>query len=141
VIVVDSSVWIEFLHRPQSPEKQAVDGLIDRDRVALVGVVLAELLQGCRTRGEAETIVSNLAGLPFLETSLRTWRRTGQLGSSLLRQGITIPLSDLIIAALALEHNCAVFTLDTHFRQIPGVKLYRPPRPPRSRGSRHAQPR
>ncbi|MGH7411226.1 MAG: type II toxin-antitoxin system VapC family toxin [Candidatus Methylomirabilis sp.] len=136
MIVVDSSVWIEFFHRPESPEKQAVDALIDRDRVALVGVVLAELLQGCRTPGEAEALLSNLAGLHFLETSFRSWRRTGELGSLLLRQGITIPLSDLIIAALALEHNCPVFTLDTHFRQIPGVKLYRPPRPTRPRGSR-----
>lgn len=138
MVVVDTSVWIEFFHKPNSPAKQAVDALIDRDRVVLVGVVLAELLQGCRTQGEAETIFSNLSGLQFLETSFRTWRRTGDLGSVLLRQGITIPLSDLIIAALALEHNCPVFTLDTHFLQIRGVKLYRPPRPQKTRRPRHS---
>lgn len=137
MVVVDTSVWIPFLTGADPPVRAALRDLIRSGQAALVGVVLAELLQGCRTHGEAETMLSNLAGLRFLETSFRSWRRTGELGSLLLRQGTTIPLSDLIIAALALEHNCPVFTLDTHFRQIPGVKFYRPPRPPRSRGSGH----
>jgi len=137
VVVADTSVWIPYFSGGDPLVREALRGLIRAGRVALVGVVLAELLQGCRTHGEAETILSSLTGLRFLETSFRSWRKTGELGSLLLRQGITIPLSDLIIAALALEHNCPVFTLDAHFRQIPGVKLYRPPRPPRSRGSGH----
>jgi predicted nucleic acid-binding protein len=35
-------------------------------------------------------------------------------------------LSDILIAALALEHACQVYTLDPHFAQIPGLPLYRP---------------
>ena len=137
MVVVDTSVWIEYLDQPASPEKSAVDALIDEDRAALVGIVLAELLQGCRTSKETDTILWHAKGLAFLEMNFATWKRTGDLSSRVRRQGITIPLSDLIIAALALEHNCPVFTLDTQFRQIPGVKLYRPPRPTRSRGSGH----
>lgn len=98
-----------------------------------MGVVLAELLQGCRTPKEADSIFSKLAGLRFLETNFSTWKRTGQLSASLRRKGVTLPLSDFIIAALAIEHHCEVYTLDPHFDQIPDLTLHRGPRPPRAR--------
>ena len=128
MVVADTSVWITYFAGADPPVRAALRGLIRSGQAALVGVVLAELLQGCRTPDEAETILSNLSGLRFLETTFMSWKRTGELGSSLLRKGITLPFSDLIIASVALEHACEIFTLDSHFRQIPGVKLYRPPR-------------
>jgi hypothetical protein len=128
VVIADTSVWVPFFNRPGSPEKEALDALIDGDRVALVGIVMAELLQGCRTPKEAELILSKVTGLRFLETTFSTWKRTGDLSASLRRKGITLPLSDVLIAALATEHRCEVYTLDPHFHQIPGLSLYRPRR-------------
>jgi predicted nucleic acid-binding protein len=128
VVIVDTSVWIEYFNRPQSAEKHAVDVLIDTDTPILIGVVLAELLQGCRASKEADTLLLHLRALPFLEMTFASWRRTGGLSSALRQRGITLPLSDLIVAALAQEHGCSVFTLDPHFRQIPGLRLYRPPK-------------
>jgi predicted nucleic acid-binding protein len=29
-----------------------------------------------------------------------------------------------VIATIAIEHNLQIFTLDKHFKQIPGVKIY-----------------
>ena len=104
-----------------------MDALIDGDRLVLVGVVLAELIQGCRTGKEGLLVLDKLTGLPFLEATFFTWRRTGELSFSLRRKGIAIPLTDLIIAAIAQEHDCQVFALDPHFTQIPGLKLYAPP--------------
>ena len=134
LVVADTSVWIPFFNRPESDEKRALDDLIDERQLALVGVVLAELLQGCRTTKETDTILSKLTGLRFLETSLSTWRRTGELSASLRRKGLTIPLTDLIIAALALEHGCQVYAVDPHFTQVPGLSHYRPRRRPARRG-------
>lgn len=125
MVIADTSVWIPFFNRPDSAEKQTIDALIDADRLTLVGVVMAELLAGCRTPKEANTIFTQLSGLRFLETGCLTWKRTGELSSTLWRKGITLPLSDLIIAVLAMEHDCRVFTLDPHFKKIPGLKLYR----------------
>jgi len=124
VVIADTSVWIPFFNQPESLEKREIDALIDADGLVLVGVVLAELLQGCRTPKEADTILSKLAGLRFRETDFSTWKRTGELSASLRRKGITLPLSDLIIAALALEHHCQVYALDPHFEQIPGLTLH-----------------
>jgi len=126
VVVADTTVWIEFFNDPESEEKQVIDLLIDEDDLALVGPVLAELLQGCRTAGEANAILDHVSALPFLEMNVSAWRRAGELSSSLRRKGTTLPLMDVIIAALALEHDAEVFTIDPHFRSIPGLKLHRP---------------
>jgi len=126
VVVADTTVWIEFFNDPESEEKQVIDLLIDEDDLALVGPVLAELLQGCRTAGEANAILDHVSALPFLEMNVSAWRRAGELSSSLRRKGTTLPLMDVIIAALALEHDAEVFTIDPHFRRIPGLKLHRP---------------
>lgn len=126
MVVADTSVWIPFFTDPGSPEKQAIDSLIDGRELALVGVVLAELLQGCRNPKESQSILNTVTALDFLETTFSTWQRAGDLSASLRRKGITIPLTDLVIAALALEHGCQVYTLDPHFEQVPGLPLYQP---------------
>ena len=100
--------------------------LIDTDEVALVGVVLAELLQGCRTQPERTTLSEALLALRYFEVIQATWSQAGDLSAHLLRKGITLPLPDLLVASLAIEHDCCVYTLDAHFKKIPGVHLYMP---------------
>jgi len=49
-VFVDTCIWASFFAKPGSPEKAAVDDLLDSDRVALVGPILAEVLLGFRRR-------------------------------------------------------------------------------------------
>lgn len=133
MVIADTSLWIEYFKGGDEPARAGLRTLIRTEQVVLVGVVLAELLQGCRSSEEADTILSNLAGLRYLETGFSTWKRAGEFSASLRRKGITLPLSDLIIGALAIEHGYRVYTLDTHFKQIPNLKLYTPPYSPRAR--------
>lgn len=126
MVIADTSAWIPFFNRPDSPEKVALDLLIDADEVSLVGIVLAELVQGCRTPSERDLLSDALLALPYYEVTQSTWLQAGDLSAALLRKGITLPLSDLIIAALAIERNCRVYSLDTHFKKIPGLHLYVP---------------
>lgn len=133
MVIADTSLWIEYFKGGDEPARTALRHLIRTEQIVLVGVVLAELLQGCRSSGEADTILSHLTALPFLDTTFSTWIRTGELSASIRRNGITLPLSDLIICALAMEHRYQVYALDTHFTRIPGLRLYAPPRSPRTR--------
>lgn len=87
---------------------------------------MAELLQGCRTPSERDALSDALLALPYYEVAQSTWLRTGDLSANLLRKGMTLPLSDLIIAVLAIEQDCRIYSLDTHFKKIPGVHLYSP---------------
>ena len=124
MVIADTSVWISFFNRPKSAEKKALDKLIDTDEVGLVGLVLAELLQGCRAAKEREAIKEAMLALPYFEITRSTWIKAGETSASLLRRGITLPISDLIIAATALEHQCHVYSLDKHFKKIPKLSLY-----------------
>jgi predicted nucleic acid-binding protein len=126
MVIADTSVWIPFFNRPDSREKAAIDILIDAEEIALVGVVLAELLQGCRTESERNSLSDGLTALPYYEVTRSTWSHAGDLSAQLLRRGVTVPLSDLVIAALALERECHMYSLDTHFRKIRGLRLYAP---------------
>jgi predicted nucleic acid-binding protein len=56
------------------------------------------------------------------------WIRTGDTSAGLLRRGLTLPIPDLVIAALALEHRCQAYSSDRQFHHIPGLQLYSPAR-------------
>ena len=43
LVLVDTGVWSAFFTKPNSLEKRSVDKLLDEDRVALMGPVLAEV--------------------------------------------------------------------------------------------------
>jgi len=79
-------------------------------RVVGTGIVLTELPQGAKIE---------------LETTQNTWIKAGRTSYILRRKGITIPTTDLIIASLALEYDCLIFTLDPHFEKIPDIELYK----------------
>ncbi|MBI5584768.1 MAG: PIN domain-containing protein [Deltaproteobacteria bacterium] len=52
------------------------------------------------------------------------WQKAGNLSAELRRRGLTISLSDLIVAATALGAGAEVFTRDPHFEKVPELKLY-----------------
>jgi predicted nucleic acid-binding protein len=67
-----------------------------------------------------------LDAVPYLEANKDTWSAAGGLSAYLRRRGNTTPLSDLTIAALALEGGHEVFSLNGHFARVPELELYSP---------------
>ena len=57
---MDTCIWVSFFGKPSSLEKHAVDNLIDMDRIALVGPILAEVLLGFRRKDQADWVGSRL---------------------------------------------------------------------------------
>ena len=125
-IIVDTSVWIEFFHNEKSHVSVHLKNLLRSGQVALTGMVLAEILQGIRSPREARLVRRSLESLPFIEIDYKVWRQAGEISSALRRKGLTIPLSDIIIASVAITADHEVFTTDPHFEKIPGLKRYQP---------------
>ena len=48
MILVDTSVWIEYLTRPYSEASQRLDDLFGRHEIVLGDLVMTEVLQGTR---------------------------------------------------------------------------------------------
>lgn len=122
-ILADTSVWIEFF-KSQSGIGKKLEGLIIENSVCVCGTVLFELVQGVRSEDEKAMILDVLSGMEYLEMTKRVWEKAGTLSASLKKKGLNLPLSDIFIAAIAIEHNLQIFTLDKHFEQIPGAKIY-----------------
>ena len=64
-----------------------------------------------------------MPALGFAETTADVWIKAGNISCGLRKKGVTLPLSDLLIGAAALEHGLYVLTRDEHFKSIPGLKL------------------
>jgi predicted nucleic acid-binding protein len=123
-ILADTSVWIEFF-KQNSGTGDALEALILEDAVWTCGVVLFELVQGVRSDVEKEQILTTVSHLKYVEMSKHLWQKAGDLSASLRKKGLTLPHSDIFIAAIAIEYNLSIFTLDGHFEQISGVKLHK----------------
>lgn len=125
-VLLDTCIWAPFFNRPPSPEKRAVDELIDDDRAALIGPIFAEVLLGFRRDDQADWVASKLRGLHFPEPTWQEWRRASKLGRQLIAAGHALPLSDLILAAVALERNLYVYSVDPHFDLVSDLKRFTP---------------
>jgi predicted nucleic acid-binding protein len=123
-VIVDTSVFIEFLKGNEEYGSETTR-LLEWDRVFSTGIIIAELLQGLKNLKEGKYLIELITAVNMLEITTDVWIEAGNLSLSLRRKGINLPLTDVAIAALAIEHNLQIFTLDKHFEQIPGVKLYK----------------
>ena len=124
MVIVDTSIWVQFFRMPGSAEHEELNWLLEERQAALVGPVLAEVLQGARSTQEIEELQSFLFQLPYLEDGYEAWLRVGTISHQLRQRGQPVGIVDLLIAALALEHSCTVYTRDEHFQRIPGLELY-----------------
>jgi len=124
-VLIDTCIWVPFFNRPQSSQKHAVDALLDEDRATLTGPIVAEILQGFRHEAQANYVGSHLRGMHYVEPTWDDWQESARLGRRLAAVGHRLPLSDLIIAAIAKRIDAEVYTSDPHFDLIEGLKRYR----------------
>jgi len=123
-VIVDTSVLIAFF-RGDAKIADKVSSLLQDNRVITTGIIIAELLQGMKDMKEGKNISDILAETSPLEITTDLWIKAGKVALSLRRKGINLPLTDVAIAALAIEHDIRIFTLDKYFEQIPGVRVYK----------------
>ncbi len=121
MILVDSSVWIDFLRFSPGPGGSELRRMIEESEpFALTGVVVAEVLQGL-TR-DVETIEQLLAQCDVLEPAgFQTYREAAAIYRTARSRGISLTTIDTLIAAIALEHGASVFTLDRDFSRIAAI--------------------
>lgn len=123
MILVDTSVWIDWFKRGTRPATLRLDRLIDEDDIVLAGVVVQELLQGARGAQQLATLRAHFDALPVLLPSKATFADAGALYARCRWAGIT-PRSphDCLIAQTAIERGVALLHDDRDFELIAGVE-------------------
>ncbi len=125
-VLVDTCIWASFFSKPNSLEQRVVSGLLRLDRVALVGPIVAEVLLGIRNRDRADWVGSRLKLSHYVEADWSNWRSAAELGRNLAAVGHRLPLSDLLVAAVALDLGASVYSTDPHFDLIPDLRRLQP---------------
>ena len=118
LILPDTSCWIEYFRPGGEVTIQAeIRRWLGFDRIAICGPVRAEVLRGVRRR-EAPGIVDAFTALTHLGTLERDWATVEAAARRLADVGHTVPLLDLLIAAIAHRHGATLAHRDEHFRAI-----------------------
>ncbi len=121
MVVVDSSVWIEFFRG-----KGAVVGelarLLDADEVALAAPVRLELLSGASQKDEP-VLRRVLSALPLLVPDARVWPKLEGWIERAGRAGERFGAMDLLIAGIADDHRATVWSRDADFARMARLGL------------------
>lgn len=115
LVLVDSSVWIEFLRgRIQFSEA-------DLPHLATCGPVLQEVLQGLKPVPASEALREALLSFPTVgdPVTLATFEHAARIYRSARVKGHTIRSgTDCLIAAIAIENRLPVWHRDRDFDRI-----------------------
>ena len=118
VLLIDTSAWIDFFRGKQSAVADSVQLALQLGLARLCGPVKAELLQGVKTRREMQQLNVMFDAVENLATNEIDWETAGMSLQTLRETGVTLPLTDALIAAIANRYKAHLLTLDHHFSHL-----------------------
>ena len=117
MVVVDSTVWIDYLQGVQNPETDWLDAELDRQRLALTDIILCEVLQGVSEDDSANDVedlllkfqVFEIGGVALAREAARNYR-------TLRKRGHTVRKTiDCLIATFCLREGHSLLHRDRDF--------------------------
>lgn len=121
-IIVDTSIWIEYFKNNQDYVPFIEDSL-NLENIIISGPIISELLHGVKGEKEYKLLSESISAVPYVECIYGDWVTTGEMLHNLKKKGISVPLTDVLISAIAIRYNASVLTLDKHFKNIGKIKL------------------
>ena len=120
MILIDTSVWIDFLAGHDSSGAITVELLVaSREDICICGVVFTEILQGIRSDKEYRKTKAILSDLLFLPMTRGTFLSAADIYRLCRSRGVTIRNSmDCMIAAACIEHDAVLLHNDKDFDLI-----------------------
>ena len=117
MILVDSSVWIDFFRDRTTPQVERLVSLLLASEPAMGDLVLAEILQGCDTDKEFNQILRFLQPLPIIQISDEAIAIQAARHYRTLRAlGITVRKTiDTLIATRCISDGHALLYSDKDF--------------------------
>jgi len=129
MVLIDTSVWIDFFRYP-TPTDQVIKlkDALNYQKVVICDVILIEILQGIRDENQYLLTKNYLLDITCLPISQSTYIAAAQIYRHLHSVGFTIrkPI-DCLIAAVALEQQCLLLHNDRDFDPIANhfpLKIY-----------------
>ena len=134
-MIVDTSAWIEYLRRTESPFDLCLDDAVRAgSAIATPAPAVMELLAGCRGESEELDLLKLLGRFEILiPASLGQFRSAARIYRTCRRAGCTIRSTvDCLVAAAALHTRRPLLALNRDFSTIARyteLELVVPPTP------------
>jgi predicted nucleic acid-binding protein len=120
VIVVDSSVWIDFLNGRNVPHVRRLRAVLGTDEIIVGDLMLCEVLQGLesdRAAREVEVLLRRFAIVPMAGDAIAV--AAARNFRSLRRRGMTIRKTiDLLIGTWCIENRRPLLHNDGDFHPM-----------------------
>ena len=118
MIVVDSSVWIDYFTGNYTPESDHLDSLLGQELIAIGDLVLTEVLQGFRADEDfrkARDLLLSFHVVNMLDTTIAL--KSAANFRALRKLGLTVRKTvDSIIATYCIENRLPLLHSDKDFQ-------------------------
>ena len=125
-VIVDTSVWSLALRRKETPDFDPqiikLTSLLNSNQpIFLLGVIIAEILQGIRNEKTFEAVKDHLNAFQIIELEREDYIESAKLRNLCLNKGITIQTIDAIIATASIKNGIPLLTSDKDFSNIASI--------------------
>ena len=123
MILIDTSVWIDFFRGRNSVQARWFTAAIDKGNdICICGIIWTEILQGIQSQRQLKTARHLLESLTYLITERRSYTLAADIYRAARARGKIIRnTTDCIIAACAITNNIPLAQKDKDFVIIEGV--------------------
>ena len=120
MIVVDSSIWIDYFNGTISKETDWLDESLGIEPIIMGDIILAEVLQGFQNEKDFRTAKKLLLEFPFMDMVGQELAIKSAMNYRVLRQkGITIRKTiDVIIGTFCIHNNFVLLHNDKDFDSL-----------------------
>jgi predicted nucleic acid-binding protein len=117
VVIVDTTVWVDYCQGASNAETDWLHAELDRQRLGLTDIILCEVLQGVRDDAAAKAVEATLLKLELFETgSVALAREAARNYRALRSRGYTVRKTvDCLIATFCLREQHSLLHRDRDF--------------------------
>ena len=128
-VLVDTSVWslalrwkTESLNATEKFIVAELSELVREGRARLIGLVRQELLSGIKTTEQYEKLRLHLRSFPDEPIDTSDYEEAAKAGNRCRGKGIVVSIVDILLCAVAIKREWAIFTIDPDFTNY--VKVF-----------------
>ena len=121
MILVDTSVWVDFLRGVNSIQRRTLHRLIeDEEDISITEIILAEVLQGIKEDKDFKRVKDYLLEFPiYRPNGIETYLKAAGIYRDCRKRGRTVRKTvDCIIAAICMENDLTLLHKDSGFNHI-----------------------
>lgn len=124
MILIDTSIWIEYFRGKDYKISKHVDILIDNELAFICLPVKLELVNGVLNK-EQKKLADLLSYLPYPASPDIRWAEIERNISIARKKGKRFGLLDLIIASIAEQSNLIIWSKDNDFKEMSSIGIVR----------------